>query len=184
MNDNISLSLCKAADGDFPRIRAFYDAVIDGTDGMEQHARWKKGSHPFDDVIKAFISGGDMYMCMYGDRIAGVMAVPFRQDEEYHRIEWGAEVKDDEIATLHIFAIAPEYQGKGFGKKAVSLATDMARENGMKAFRLDALECNTPAHRLYEALGFKLRGKQHLYTDNAGWIDFFYYEKLLTEDIG
>lgn len=42
--------------------------------------------------------------------------------------------------------------------------------------RLDALCCNTPAHRLYEALGFVKRDARNWYTRNAGEIDFFLYE--------
>lgn len=173
------MRLQKAKESDYTRIRAFYDAVIDGTEGMEKHARWKKGSHPFDDVIEEYIKNGDMYMCMDGEQFVSVLAVPFYQDEEYHQIEWDVQAKDDEVATLHIFAIAPEFQGKGYGKKVVNLAIDMAKEKEMKAFRLDALDCNIPAQKLYESIGFELKGKQNLYTDNAGVIEFLYYEKAI-----
>lgn len=172
----MDMILKKAAADDFSKIRAFYDTVIDETEGMEKHAKWKKGSHPFDDVIEEFIRNGDMYLCFAGEKPVCVMAVPFCQDEEYHQISWGTDAGDNEVATLHIFAVAPEFQGKGFGKAAVKLALEMAREKGMKAFRLDALASNTPAHRLYESLGFEFRGTQNLYTDNAGWTDFYYYE--------
>ena len=47
---------------------------------------------------------------------------------------------------------------------------------GMKAVRLDALASNKPAHRIYERLGFEYRGKQHLYAENTGWTDFYFFE--------
>ncbi len=42
--------------------------------------------------------------------------------------------------------------------------------------RLDALASNTPAHRIYERLGFEYRGQQHLYAENTGWTDFYFFE--------
>ena len=174
-----SLVLKRAEKNDFSKIRAFYDAVIDGTKGMTEHARWKKGSHPFDDVIENFIENGDMYICMQNEKIVSVLSVPFYQDEEYHQINWGIQAEDDEVATLHLFAVAPEFQGMGYAKKVMALAIDMAAKGGMKAFRLDAIAPNIPAHKLYESIGFNMRGKQNLFTDNAGWVDFYYYEKVL-----
>ena len=55
-------------------------------------------------------------------------------------------------------------------------AVSLAKRGGMKAVRLDALATNTPAHRVYERLGFEYRGKQNLYAENTGWTDFLFYE--------
>ena len=55
-------------------------------------------------------------------------------------------------------------------------AIRIALSKGMQAIRLDALASNTPAHKLYERLGFEYRGKQHLYAENTGWTDFYFFE--------
>ena len=39
-------------------------------------------------------------------------AITMYQGEDYHEIIWSRDLKDDEVASLHIFAAAPEYQGK------------------------------------------------------------------------
>jgi ribosomal protein S18 acetylase RimI-like enzyme len=52
----------------------------------------------------------------------------------------------------------------------------MAKSKGMQAIRLDALASNTPAHKLYKRLGFEYRGQQHLYAENTGWTDFYFFE--------
>jgi RimJ/RimL family protein N-acetyltransferase len=44
----------------------------------------------------------------------------------------------------------------------------------------DALASNTPAHKIYERLGFAYRGKQHLYAENTGWTDFYFFDYALT----
>ena len=41
---------------------------------------------------------------------------------------------------------------------------------------LYALASNTPAHKIYERLGFEYRGKQHLYAENTGWTDFYFFD--------
>ena len=53
---------------------------------------------------------------------------------------------------------------------------NVRQSRGMKAVRLDALASNTPAHRIYERLGFEYRGTQHLYAENTGWMDFLFFE--------
>lgn len=173
------MELQRAKMDDFMKIRSFYDDVIINTNGMEKYAKWKIGSHPTNETIKDYISHGNMYMCMDGRRVIGVMAVPLEQGDDYHPVEWDVQAADDEVASLHIFAVSPEVQGNGLGKPMIRLAMDMARENGMKAFRLDTFATNIPAQKMYESLGFQLKGKQKLYTDNAGWTDFLYYEKKL-----
>ena len=80
------------------------------------------------------------------------------------------------MAVIHILAVHPDRQGSGVGSEMVREAICLARENGMKAVRLDALASNTPAHSMYKRLGFEYRGKQHLYAENTGWTDFYFFE--------
>ena len=62
------------------------------------------------------------------------------------------------------------------GKHPTVEGIRLAHDKGMLAIRLDALASNTPAHRIYERLGFEYRGKQHLYAENTGWTDFFFFD--------
>lgn len=113
-----------------------------------------------------------------GKTIVGAMAVTMFQGEDYHAIAWSQELPDDEVTVIHILAVNPDYHGRGIGAQLVSEAISLAKANGMKAIRLDALASNLPAHKLYERLGFVYRGKQHLYAANTGWTDFFFFEHL------
>ena len=80
------------------------------------------------------------------------------------------------MAVIHILAVSPDRQGEGIGSKMIREAIHLAKANGMQAIRLDALASNSPAHKLYERLGFEYRGKQHLYAENTGWTDFYFFE--------
>lgn len=125
---------------------------------------------------KAYIEEENLYLYREENVILGAMAVTMYQEEDYHAIEWSKQVADNKVAVIHILAVSPDCQGKGIGSEMVREAINLAKEKGMQAIRLDALASNIPAHRMYERLGFEYRGKQHLYAENTGWTDFYFFE--------
>ena len=165
-----------ATQNDNDSIIAFYDDVTERTSEMATYARWSKGKHPTIEGIRAYINEGSMYLCINNGKIVGAMAVTMYQSEDYHAIDWSQQVADDEVAVIHILAVSPDSQGKGIGSEMIREAIRIALSKGMQAIRLDALASNTPAHKLYERLGFEYRGKQHLYAENTGWTDFYFFE--------
>lgn len=166
----------KATQEDFDTIIAFYDDVTERTPEIATYARWSKGKHPTADGIRAYIDEGSMYLYKEKEEIVAAMALPMYQGEDYHAIEWSRQVNDNEVVVIHILAVSPDSQGNGIGSEMIREAIRLAQEKGMKSIRLDALASNTPAHRLYERLGFEYRGKQHLYAENTGWTDFYFFE--------
>ena len=165
-----------ATQKDFETIIAFYDDVTDRTPEMGTYARWQKGKHPTEEGISAYINEGSMYIYRERGVIVGAMAVTMYQGEDYHTIEWSQQVPDEKVAVIHILAVSPDAQGKGLGSEMIREAIRLAQNNGMQAIRLDALASNMPAHKIYERLGFEYRGKQHLYAENTGWTDFYFFE--------
>ena len=173
------MTIRKATSEDYPSVLAFYEDVIERTPGIGIYARWSKGKHPTPDGIRAFITEGSMYLYEERDVIVGAMVVTPYQGKDYHAITWSHNVADEEVAVIHMLAVNPTRQGEGIGAEMVRSAVRLAQERGMKAVRLDALASNTPAHRLYKRLGFEYRGRQNLYAENTGWIDFYFFEYLL-----
>ena len=165
-----------ATQNDYDAIIAFYDDVTERTPEMATYARWSKGKHPTVEGIKAYIDERSMFLYRANSVIVGAMAVTMYQGEDYHAIDWAQQVPDDRVAVIHILAVSPDVQGKGIGSEMIREAIRMADNKGMQAIRLDALASNTPAHRLYERLGFEYRGKQHLYAENTEWTDFYFFE--------
>lgn len=170
------MKLDKATINDFASIIKFYDDVIQRTPSMETYARWKKGQHPTEEGIKAYIEEGSMYLYKENDTIVGAMAVTMYQGEDYHVIEWAKHVEDNEASVIHILAVNPDYQGTGVGAEMIREAINLSVDFGMESIRLDALASNTPAHKIYKRIGFEYRGKQHLYAENTGWTDFLFFE--------
>ena len=170
------MELNKATIEEFESIIAFYDDVINRTPDIKLYARWQKDKHPTEEGIRAYIEEESLYTYKENDAIVGAMAVTMYQGEDYHAIKWSQQVQDNEAAVIHILAVSPDAQCKGIGSEMIRKAIRLAQTNGMKAIRLDALASNTPAHKIYKALGFEYRGKQHLYAENTGWADFYFFE--------
>ena len=78
-----------------------------------------------------------------------------------------------------ILAVNPRFRNCGCAKAIMREVISFSKSKGLKAVRLDALACNTPAHRLYESLGFQKRHVRHWYAENTGWYDFYLFEYLL-----
>ena len=59
------------------------------------------------------------------------------------------------------FIIIPEHRGRGYGRRALSLAMSFARSRGVERMSCEVLSSNEPAVRLYSSLGFTLKGIDH-----------------------
>lgn len=161
---------------DLEEVMKFYHYVIEHSNRMEQYAKWKIGLHPASDTVLAYIDEQAMYVYKKDGRIAAAMAVTMKQGEDYHAVEWGEELADDEVAVVHILGVNPDNQREGVGNLMIDEAVELAKSRNRKALRLDTLASNTPAQLLYKGKGLTYRGKQNLYAGNTGWIDFLYYE--------
>lgn len=63
------------------------------------------------------------------------------------------KARDKELLMDGI-AVDAEYRGKGFGSTLFAALTDYAKDNGFDRIRLDVIDTNPDAHRLYKRLGF------------------------------
>lgn len=173
------LKLIKAEPDDLDRLSSFYRSVIDNTPSMSVCCRWIYGLHPSDELIREYINTDTMYCTEAdGQLLSALAAVPY-QDESYHDTTWGITAVDDEVMTIHILGVHPACQGQGIARRTMAAAEALAGSLGKKAVRLDALKSNTPAQRMYEALGYVRRDEKRWYACNIGWTDFILYEKPL-----
>ena len=173
---SMSMNIRCAKIADFEEVVSFYKYAIENTKDMETYARWVYGQHPTDEMIKGYIEQDAMYILEDDKTIVAAMSVTMSQGEDYHSIDWSLELKDDEVAVVHILCVNPDYQKQGIGKRMIEESICLAEREGKKTIRLDALASNTPAHRMYKSMGFQLRGKQNLYAENTGWTDFLFFE--------
>lgn len=162
---------------DFELVKARYIDVIENTPGIERYARWNYGKHPTDESIRSYIDNGEMYLMMDEGNVAGMVAIVMHQGSDYETVRWAEKLSNEQVSTLHLLAVVPDYRGQSLGRRILQEAIKLSAKNGKKAVRLDTLKTNLPARHLYDKAGFFYRGEQYLYAENTGWIDFLYYEK-------
>jgi len=164
---------------DFELVKETYIDVIDHTPGIDRHARWVYGKHPDDELLRTYIENGEMYLFTDHEKVFGMVALVMHQDKAYETVPWEVIASNDQVATLRLLTICPEYRGQSLGNRLLDETIKIAAENGKKALRLDTLLSNTPAQHMYEKAGFSCRGTLHLFEESLGWTDFVFYEKVL-----
>lgn len=168
-----------AHENDLKMLTAFYRHVAEDSVYMAQYGRWIYGLHPTEEMIMHYIETDCQYYLSDNGSIIASAALTMSQDNDYHPVEWGLSLQDDEVAVVHILCVDPDLQNKGVAKSFMKSLIDISKANNKRAVRLDALCCNLPANRLYESLGFVRRGIQNWYADNTGYADFYLYEYII-----
>ena len=78
------------------------------------------------------------------------MFVPLQQLEDLAQKSW----------YINVLATYPQYRGRGFASRLLSLAENIAAQNGLQRLSLIVADANAPAIRLYEHQGFEHIGSK------------------------
>lgn len=167
----------KAQKEDFYKIRSLYWNLIDQEKDDPSFPHWKKGIHPSDEMIQNSIEREELYVLADGDEIAACVIANDEKVEGYADAPW--QIDSDEVIVLHVLAVHPNHRGKGFARKLVENVIEQERKAGKKALRLDVIENNITAEKLYQELGFQYIQTKILYYDVVGEMTFKLYELVL-----
>ena len=167
----------KAEKEDFYKIISLYWNLIDHEQDEPSFPHWKKGIHPSDEMIQDSIDTGELYVLADGDEIAACVIANDEKVEGYADAPW--QIDSDEVIVLHVLAVHPNHRGKGLARKLVEGVIERERKAGKKALRLDVIENNTTAEKLYQKLGFQYVQTKTLYYDVVGKMTFKLYELVL-----
>lgn len=173
------LAIRAARADEFDAVRGFYHKLIEMMEGSEFHPLWEKDVYPSDAFMRASIERGELYVGMLGEEIAAAMAVNGEGAEGYAGTPWHVNAADGEFSVIHALGVLPSHHGRGFARELVAAAKDVARGLGHKALRLDVLNGNLPAVRLYESEGFRFVSRVKLFYEDTGLTDFLLYEYAL-----
>lgn len=173
------MEIRKAAETEYDAVRAFYHSVIDCTEDAEFSPMWIKDIYPAPEYLRESIENGELYLGLLGGEIAAAMVLNHQYNDGYNECNWQTDAADSEITVIHTLGVHPKFSRQGLAKQMVTKAFEAARENGQKAIRLDVLEGNLPAEKLYPALGFRYIDTVNLYYDDTGWTVFKLYEYVL-----
>lgn len=167
-----------AAPEDFPRVRAFYHSIIDEMQHLPWFPCWEKEVYPTDDSLRGYINRGEMRLLTIDGEIAAAAALDNDLDCG-DEISWPSGASEGEYATLNMVAVHPRFARQGLGKQIVSHLMNLAREQGLRALRLDVVDINEPAKRLYTGLGFRYVSSTTTVFDDGSSLNFDLYECIL-----
>lgn len=163
----------------FDSLIDFYDQLIKKMEGSPFHPKWELGVYPTLEELRHALDHDQVLVVEIDGKIAGAMIFNQNNNDGYENAAWKVPAAEDEIYYVHLLGINPNYQKQGLARELMDYAKSYARENGAKAIRLDVIEGNTPALKVYPALGFEEIGIVPLYYDDTGWMNFTLFEKGL-----
>ena len=167
----------KAEKEDFDKVRSLYWTLIDREQDDPSFPHWKKGIHPSDEMIRNSIGKEELYVLADGDEIAACVIANDEKVDGYADAPW--QIDSDEVIVLHVLAVHPDYRGQGLARTLVENVIELERKAGKKALRLDVIENNMTAEKLYQKLGFQYIQTKTLYYDVVGIMTFKLYEMVL-----
>lgn len=173
--------IVQAKEEQFEEVRDFYWNLIEGMESMPYKPGWEKGIYPSDAFLKESLKNRELYVYIRDERLIAAMVLNQECNEGYAGTQWSIEAKGEEVTVLHALGVDCAYQSKGIARKMVLKAIDSTKTNHRKTIRLDVLNGNKPALRLYEGTGFRCVRKVSMYYEDTGWTDFFLFERVLTE---
>ncbi len=168
-----------AREDELEPIKRFYDELIDAMEDSEYGPRWKKDQYPDEEYIASSIKNGELYVASDEGGYAGAMVINHQWNEGYDQVEWEIAGPREKISAIHILGVSPHCHGKGIGGYLVEKAVEVSRSLGRRAIRLDVINGNLPAEKLYRKMGFSYRGTVNMFFEETGWEDFMIYEMPL-----
>ena len=173
------MKIFTAKEYEYKKVIDFYHDLITEMQVYPHHPTWIIGTYPDDDYLKQLTVNGQVYLGLENDRTVAAMVLNNLPNDGYGTVSWQVPASDAEATIIHLLGVLPEYWGKGFGTELLCFAEHLVRAKDQKALRLDVMEENLPARRLYEQNGFKEIDTIKMYYDSTGWAGFTMYEKDL-----
>lgn len=122
---------------------------------------------PAPEMVEEAIMNRAQFIGAEDGKIACACIANHHCDNAYDTANWQLPLSRNEFWVLHALRVSPEFERRGFAKQMLEYIICWAKEQQLKALRLDVLE-GYSVEKLYCSLGFQ-------YVDT---IEIFY------EDIG
>ena len=161
------------------KVQCFYYYVTDWLETVPYGPGWKKDIYPSPEELTDALAKNELWVCETEEEYIASMILNNAPNEGYEKVKWKTDAKPDEVMLIHALGVKPEYQGKGIATKMVEHAINIAESNNCKAMRLDVLEGNLPAERLYPKLGFAYVETVEMYYEDTGNANYELFELVL-----
>ena len=135
--------------------------------------------YPTQAFLDASIAHGELFLAELDGVLAGCMVLNHAYNDGYAAVIWAADVPDAQLLGIHARGVHPALARRGIAQRMVQYAIGTARAQDCRALRLDVLDGNVPAERLYAGQGVARRGTVRMFYDDTGGTDYGLYEYLL-----
>lgn len=169
----------KGMKDDIDAVSALYDEVCDDLQTHTNYPGWKKGIYPDRRDAERGIGEDSLFVAEEEGEIAGTFILRHQPEAGYALADWKTELPYSHIFVVYTLAVSPRFSHRGIGERLMEFILSYARQQGMKAVRLDVYEKNIPAIRLYEKLGFQYVDTVDLGYGEYGLDRFRLYQYLL-----
>lgn len=164
---------------EFDSVRVFYWNLIDKIAGHNNTVGWKKDVYPSEAFLKESIENSELYVLDSENGLLSCVIVNNSWNDGYNGITWSIDCERKDVIVPHALAVRFDIQGKGIGEKVMSDIINIAKSENKKTIRLDIIDGNIAAERLYKKMGFKYVQTERMYYPDTGWTDFSMYELIL-----
>ncbi len=169
-----------AGERDYSEVTAFYEAMCAELGKRSFLHAGNQGGYPSAEMVKGAIRDRGMIVGTEGGRIIAALIMNHDADPAYDTLQWRCDALPEQVTVMHALRVSPAFAGHGRGKAMVEYGVWRAREAGQKTVRLDTLDENTVAQRLYLGLGFSFTGQIEIEYRDIGEPRVLYcYELVL-----
>ena len=110
--------------------------------------------YPPARMVRDAAEDGGLIVAKDGERIVAACILNRSPDDAYLEARWLTDLPKGEFLVLHALRVSPDHRGMGLAGRLLDKAADLARARGFRSVRLDCLEGNEGAFRLYGSHGF------------------------------
>ncbi len=169
----------KAAWADIDEVARLYDEIHDYLGEGVNPPGWAKDIYPVRETAEQALKDGALFVLREGGEIAGTIILNHEPETGYENGSWAFDADYKDVIVIHTLGVSPRHLRKGIAKRLMDFAQEYARQEGMKAVRLDVFTRNAPAIALYEKCGYAYAGTVDLGYGQYGLDWFRLYEKVL-----
>ena len=147
------------------------------SDGVADYV-WTRLAEPGEEILdvgqrryeqeQSVFSYRNCTVAVLGDGVAGMLVAfpmhvdPGQSPESDPVLAPYSRLEEDQSFYICGVAVFPEHQGQGIGSRFMALAEQQAIAAGLNKLSLLVFEKNTGACRLYERLGYLVKGREQV----------------------
>lgn len=145
----------EATKKDIDSIEKIYNNIHDIEEKGLTEIGWIRNVYPTKKTAENALNRKDLFVVEDNGKIVASAVINQIQVNEYKRVNWKYNAKDNEIMVLHCLAVDPCQENKGYGKALIAFYEDYAVLHNCFMLRMDTNVRNTRARNLYKKLEYE-----------------------------